>query len=124
MIIMEEQDNLLRSNKKVMTCTNTAGHGGDGLNRKEVSVDTRRKTSFRGTLMGTNKDVDMSENLDEKDGDISDDDVVDDDDGGPCFSMGMTKVEKKEARRPSKFSAISILVVDPLATSFYRGRSR
>lgn len=40
-------------------------------------------------------------------GKFSDDDAVDDDEDGPLFKMGMTKVEKLVSRRPWKLSLIS-----------------
>lgn len=45
----------------------------------------------------------------EVDGEISHDNIVEEEDG-PWFSMGMTKLEKHEARRPWRMSVIIKLV--------------
>lgn len=107
----EEADNLSRSTKKVKT----GGPGGDkdrafGV-EEDVKFEERRKSSYRDKVMGLETDVSMEGNDSDAFGDASDNDVIEDDyQDGPWISLGMTKEEKKQARKPWRFSLIIKLV--------------
>lgn len=53
--------------------------------------EDRRKSSYLDKVLGTNMDTKMDE-VDE--GAVSEDDLMEDEDEGPWFSMGMSREEK------------------------------
>lgn len=65
--------------------------GRESTDREEDNKEDQRKISFRDLLMGSSEDVEMMDSLDGEDGDITDDDAMEDEYEGPWFNMGMTK---------------------------------
>lgn len=85
--------------------------GVDKNSHEDVATDSRRKASFKEKVLGFNLDTFMDEaETDILDGEVSDDDPVEEESGGPWFSMGMSEQEKIEARRPWRWSLIIKLV--------------
>lgn len=58
------------------------------------------KLSFKEKLLGSQKFGTMDEDTINENGEVSDDDLLEEDDGVPWFRMGMIKKEKLEAKRP------------------------
>lgn len=69
-------------------------------------LEERQKSSYRDTVMGINQDTQMEEKDLESKGEILVDDTLKKDDAGPWFSMGMSKEEKYEARKPWRTSLV------------------
>lgn len=109
-IMVEEQDNLSRSNKKVKRGSDGPEHGRNQDKGEIGDWDERRKYSFRDSVIGVHGQARMGEGCGKEDEEASDDDAMDDEDDSPWFLVGMTKREKKEARKPWKFSVIIKLV--------------
>lgn len=72
--------------------------GGLWRKKNQITEKENRKSSYREKLMGM-EDVAQVEEEDLDLGDVFDDDVLEEDDDGPWFSMGMTKKEKCEAKK-------------------------
>lgn len=77
---------------------------------EDAYLEERRKISFKDLFIGHQTSERMDEDGRQDDDDISDDDMVDDEEEGPWLSMGMTKEEKIEARKPWELSIIIKLV--------------
>lgn len=122
-ISKEEKDNIVRSVKKVkrgpegwveerskgedMTTFPTED---DHEDERERRTDERRKISFRDMVIGESRDIQMEEQAISSDDELSDDNVVGEEDVGPRIKRGMTKEEKKKARKPWKHSVTIKLV--------------
>lgn len=106
----EEADNLLRSTKKVRTDgmegNSKRGAGGN----EEGNFEERCKSSYKEKVLDMNFDVVMEGDEVDLEGEVSDDDKSEYDEEDPWFSIGMTKEEKLEARRPWRLSLIIKLV--------------
>lgn len=72
-------------------------------------LEERRKASFKDTLVGS-MDTQMDEGDMGSDEEIYDDDEMDGDEEGHCFSMGMSKEGKIDVRKPWNMSVIIKLV--------------
>lgn len=70
-------------------------------------VEKRRKHSFKDMLLGANR-ADQVQDCGYED--ASDDDVGDEEEEGPWFTMTITTEGKKEARKPWKLNVIIKLV--------------
>lgn len=72
----------------------------------------RRKSSYKKKVMGIGSDAAMEGDGQDRESDASDDDDDDfeDDVEGPWISMGMTKDEKNEVRKPWRLSLIIKLI--------------
>lgn len=96
----EEHDNLARSTKKVKMAEGNANiNFSESTDDRGQFFDCRRKSSYKDKVLGPNMDTEMGEIEDDDfEGNVSDDDIVEEDDVAPWFSMGMTKQEKIDAR--------------------------
>lgn len=74
----------------------------------QARIENRRKSSYRDKVMGIKCDVAMEG--DNQEGDVSDDDDLEDEKEGPWFLMGMTREEKSKAMKPWRLSLIVKLV--------------
>lgn len=106
----QEEDNLKSSNNM-----NKQGEVGDG---SISQTESARATSPRSmetqscndnVKVALNKDL-MDEALADEHGEVSNDDLLDKDSNGPWFSIGMSRSEKIEARRPWRMSIIIKLI--------------
>lgn len=68
------------------------------------------KVSYRDSVFGSRARVVMDEDGSMEDGDISDDDQIEESNEGTWFGIGMTREEKIEARRPWRNALIIKLV--------------
>lgn len=105
----EEANNLSRSTKKVKT---------DGMERNpnratggddDGHFEERRKSSYKDKVMGMDSDIFMEGGDLDLEGDISEDDEFDEEQG-PWFSMSMKREEASEARKAWRLSLIIKLV--------------
>lgn len=113
----EEVDNLIRNTKKVKT--NGQGRRCDRYKIEEESghFEESRKSSYRDKVMGLDSEMHVEGlNLDLNDDAYDVGEWVDDEEG-PWFSMGTTKEEKKEARKPWHLSLITKLFDEALGTN-------
>lgn len=81
-------------------------------------TEKRRKSSYRDTVIRMNRDTLMEEEHLASEGDVSADDVLDEEDEGQWFSMGMSKAERKETRKPWHLSSIIKLVSRSIGYQF------
>lgn len=105
----EEKDSHARRNKKVKIASGDHCKDKEDLQRETEDQSRRRKT-YTDMIIGFPSYVIMEDGPSQNDGDLSDDDIVEEDDDGPRINLGMTKEEKKKAREPWKHSAIFKLV--------------
>lgn len=63
-------------------------------------MDQRRKLSFKDTLLGENKDIQMEESGELFDEDSSDDETTEEDANGPWLTSRLTKEKRKAMRKP------------------------
>lgn len=69
--------------------------------RIQVShTDQHRKLSFRDMLFAGSRDIQMEEQEDPSDEEVSDDEAVEEDAAGPWLSTRMTKDQKMAMRKP------------------------
>lgn len=72
--------------------------------------DARHKSSYKKKVMGINQDTQMDDNEINLDGEVSNDDILEEKENGPWFSIGMSKQEKIKAGKPRHLSLIIKLV--------------
>lgn len=110
--MVEELDNLTRSNKKVKTHAGDNGGTENSMDdNNSTRSDDRRKSTCLDKVLGKNFDTEMDEvNEDQYDGEVSDDDAIEEEEDGPWFSMGMSREKKLKTRKPRKWSLIIKLV--------------
>lgn len=63
-------------------------------------MEERRKSSYRDSVLGANGSARVDERMEGDEGEVSDDDAMEKDEEGTWFAIGMTKEEKREARKP------------------------
>lgn len=90
-----------RSEVKVRKGRMFKGSEGPDVSRSSVYARTHRPT-YSETLRGQSNY--FAATMEEDEDDVSDDDVVEDLGDESCFSMGMARQEKIEARRPWRTS--------------------
>lgn len=95
----EDVDNLIRITKKVKTSGQEIRCDHDKIEEEDGHFEESRKPSYGDKVIGLDSDMDIEGWDLDPDGDAFDDDEWVDD-GGPWFSVDMTKEEKKEARKP------------------------
>lgn len=101
----EEQDNLSRNTKKVKTESGGSTQGRELGESEADNLDKRRKSPYRDAVMGINQDTYMEE------GDRATDyDILEEEEEGSWFSIGMSKAENQEVRMPWRLSVIIKLV--------------
>lgn len=113
---VEEQDNLMRNTEKVKMGSGASVQGWMSTKRLPKNQDGRRKTSYRDTMMGVCINTQIEGEY-ASDGEISDDDILEEDEGS-WFSMGMFKEEKLEARKSWWMSVIIKLVGRSIGRQF------
>src|SRR4051812_35339725 len=95
----EEEDLLQRSTKRSKESHEAPGPPIGDLGKASGSY-SNDKSSYSDKVRGqSNEDRRLQEEEDDE-GNTSDDDLIEEGDGVTWFSMGMTKMEKTEARRP------------------------
>lgn len=102
---MSSLDILRRSTKR-----NKASHPLPGGKGEEDGAVEENKKSYRDSVRGASSMKGNATEEEEEDGDVSDDDVIEEGDGETWFGMGMMTEEKIEARRPWRNSLIIKLV--------------
>lgn len=100
----EEEDNLARSTKR-----SKVDEGNGSSSQEGVPASTKRP-SYKESLFKGQGVMHMETDIVDDDSDASDNDLSDDDIEGPMFSMGISKQDKINARKPWRTSLIVKLV--------------